>query len=64
MVFWWATPGPIPTPYDADHGRAMDMAVVRYTELYGEAPETEILGKLAMVSDLEGDDIAVARGEA
>jgi hypothetical protein len=34
----------------------MDMAVARYTELYGHAPEAEIIGKLAMVSDLEADD--------
>lgn len=56
----WSSGGPPagtdPDTYDADHGRAMDMAVVRYTELYGEAPEAEIVGKLAMVSDLESDD--------
>lgn len=39
---------------------AMDMAVARYTELYGEAPEAEIRGKLAMVSDLQPDDAALA----
>ncbi|MGH8586340.1 MAG: hypothetical protein ACREWE_09235 [Gammaproteobacteria bacterium] len=32
--------GTDPDTYDADHGRAMDMAVRRYTELYGEAPAT------------------------
>lgn len=36
----------------------MDMAVVRYTELYGEAPEAEIVGKLTMVSDLEPDEVS------
>jgi hypothetical protein len=55
MVFWWPA-GTDPDTYDADHAHAMDMAVARYTELYGEAPEVEILGKLAMVSDLEPDD--------
>lgn len=30
----WLQSGPV-----ADHGRAMDMAVVHYTELCGEAPE-------------------------
>jgi hypothetical protein len=55
MVFWWPA-GTDPDTYDADHAHAMDMAVARYTELYGEAPEAEILGKLAMVSDLEPDD--------
>jgi hypothetical protein len=55
MIFWWPA-GTDPDTYDADHGRAMDMAVARYTELYGHAPEAEIIGKLAMVSDLEADD--------
>jgi inorganic pyrophosphatase len=56
MVFWWPT-GIDPDTYDAHHGRAMDMAVGRYKELYGgEGPDAEIIGKLAMVSDLEGDD--------
>lgn len=55
IVFWWPA-GTDADTYDADHGRAMDMAVVRYKELYGEAPDAEIVGKLAMVSDLEGDD--------
>ena len=52
MVFWWPA-GADPDTYDADHGWAMDMATRR---LYGEAPEAEIMGKLAMVSDLEPDD--------
>jgi hypothetical protein len=34
----------------------MDMAIARYTELYGGVPEAEIVGKLAMVNDLETDD--------
>lgn len=34
MVFWWLAETD-PDTYDADHGRAMDMAVARYTELYG-----------------------------
>lgn len=45
----WFSGGPAgtdPDTYDADHGRAMDMAVARYTKLYGEAPEAEIMGKL------------------
>jgi hypothetical protein len=33
MVFWVGPAGTDPDTYDADHGRAMDMAVVRYTEL-------------------------------
>jgi hypothetical protein len=53
----WSSGGrPIPIPTTPDHGRAIDMAVIRYTELYGEAPDAEIVAKLAMVSDLEGDD--------
>jgi hypothetical protein len=55
MVFWWPA-GTDPDTYDADHGRAMGMAVARYKELYGEAPDAEIMGKLAMVSDVEADD--------
>jgi hypothetical protein len=59
----WSSGGPTgtdPDIYGADHGRAMDMAVARYTELYGEAPEAEIIGKLAMVSDLEDDELGCA----
>jgi hypothetical protein len=41
--------------FEALAARAMDMAVARYTELYGKAPDAEIV-KLAMVSDLEPDD--------
>jgi hypothetical protein len=55
MIFWWPA-GTDPDTYDADHGRAVDMAVARYTELYDEAPAAEIVGKLAMVSDLEPED--------
>lgn len=44
LVFWWPA-GTDPDTYDANHGRAMDMAVARYAEFYGEAPEAEIVGE-------------------
>jgi hypothetical protein len=43
MVFWW------PAGTDPD-------TTTPITELYDEAPEAEIVGKLAMVSDVEADD--------
>ncbi|MGH8654278.1 MAG: hypothetical protein ACREYE_19880 [Gammaproteobacteria bacterium] len=52
VVFWWpATTDP--DTYDADHGRSLDMAIMRYREVCGEAPDAEIVTKLVMVTDLE-----------
>jgi hypothetical protein len=56
MVFWWSRRRPIPTPTMPTTVGRMDMAIARYTELYGGVPEAEIVGKLAMVNDLETDD--------
>jgi hypothetical protein len=53
--FWWPARTD-PDDYDDDQARAMSMAILRYRELYGEAQDAEILGKLALVSDLEADD--------
>jgi hypothetical protein len=47
MVFWWPA-GTDPDTYDADHGRAMDMGVARYAELYGEAPEAACAAHLLL----------------
>jgi len=55
MVFWWPD-ATDPDTYDADQARAMNMAIMRYKELYGELPDAEIIGRLAMVTDLENDD--------
>lgn len=55
MVFWWPARAD-PDTYDADHGRSLEMAILRYRELYGESPDAEIIGKLTMLTDLEPDD--------
>jgi len=55
MVFWWPARTD-PDTYDADHGRSLEMAITRYRELWGEAPDAEITGKLTMLTDLEPDD--------
>ncbi len=55
MVFWWPARTD-PDTYDADHGRSLEMAIMRYRELYREAPDAEIIGKLTMLTDLEPDD--------
>lgn len=55
MVFWWPARTD-PDTYDADQGRSLEMAITRYRELCGEAPDAEIVGKLTMLTDLEPDD--------
>ena len=52
MTFWWPANTVLDT-YDTDHARAMDMAIKRHLELYGEAPNGEIAGKLVMATDVE-----------
>jgi hypothetical protein len=52
MIFWWPA-NTDPDIYDVDQARAMDMAVTRYRQLYGEAPDAEMMGKLVMVTDIE-----------
>lgn len=53
-VFWWPA-GTDPDTYDADYGRAMDMAIARYPTLRRGVGGGDH-GKLAMVSDLEAAD--------
>jgi hypothetical protein len=52
MVFWWPA-NTDPGTYDADQAWAMDMVIIRYRELHGEAPAAEVIGKLVMVTDVE-----------
>jgi hypothetical protein len=52
MIFWLPVERD-PDTFDADQTRAVDMAIKRYREIYGEAPDAEVMGKLVMVIDIE-----------